>query len=179
MISLHRSSAERGRGRCLPNRLIKRILTVHGVKIGGQVLVAGCADGELVALLDHLSYDVMGVDDSHDRVSIARDAFPQFDFRYERLEESPPAADHQFDMVIVQDLQAYRQNLMDLGCRRATANLITCLKPRGDLVFVRPQENHGRGCAWHNVSCWKRHLACFPGELETRVHHESFFDSSR
>lgn len=179
MISLHRSSAERGVTDCLPTRLVKRILTVHGVKIGSRVLVAGCVGGELVALLDFLSYDVTALDDSYNVVSDAHGAFPQIDFRYGRLDKSSPATDHEFDMVIVQNLDAYRQNLMELQCRTTTANLISCLKPGGDLVFVRPQANHGRGCAWHNVSCWKRHLACFPGELETTFHRESFFETSQ
>ena len=178
MISLHRSSAERGVTDCLPTRLVKRILTVHGVKIGSRVLVAGCVGSELVALLDYLSYDVTSLDDSNNANSDVRDAFHQIDFRYGRPGESSPAANHEFDMVIVQDLDAYRQNLMDLHCRNTTANLIACLKPGGDLVFVRPQENHGRGCAWHNASCWKRHLACFPGELETTLHRETFFETS-
>lgn len=158
MISLHRSSAERGVTGHLPTRLVKQILTVHGVKIGAKVLLVGGIDNELVALLDYLSYDVSTLHDSHQAVS---------------------AAEHEFDLLIVQDLDDYHRNMLDLRCRTTTANLISCLKAGGDLVFMCSQDSSVSGATQHDASCWKRHLACFPGELETTTHHQSFFETSR
>jgi SAM-dependent methyltransferase len=158
----------------LPTRLLKQVLVGHGLRFGSRVLVAGCGHGELVAFLDEIAYQVDVIDDSSDKISEAQAHFPQFDFRYARLDESIPAPADEFDLILVQDLCVYRQNLLDLSVRTATANLLACLKPGGDLVFVRKKDGM-LGCgAGHQCGCWKRHLACFPGQLELKEYRESF-----
>ncbi len=181
MVRLHQPSSEHASptGLELPIRLLKQVLIGHGVRLGGRVLVAGCGHGELVAFLDGIAYSVDAVDDSADGIDDARSRFPQFEFHYARLDESVPAPKDEFDLILVQDLCVYRDNLLDLRTRSATANLLACLKPGGDLVFVRKRD--GRlGCgAGHNPGCWKRHLACFPGQLEATAYGESFFERAR
>jgi SAM-dependent methyltransferase len=159
----------------LPTRLLKQVLIGHGLRLGGRVMVAGCGHGELVAFLDGIAYDVEAVDDSVDEIEDARQHFPRFDFHYARLDESVPAPQDDFDLILVQDLCVYRDNLMDLRTRSATANLLSCLKPGGDLVFVR-KDKGVLGCgSGHNALCWKRHLACFPGQIEMAEYSESYF----
>ncbi len=177
MVLSHQSPSDPNfpTGLQLPTRLLKQVLIGHGLRLGGRVLVAGCGHGELVAFLDGIAYNVDAVDDSTDEIEDARRHFPKFDFHYARLDESIPAPSDEFDLILVQDLCVYRDNLMDLRTRSATANLLSCLKPNGDLVFVRKQKGI-LGCgSGHNPGCWKRHLACFPGQIETKDYRESYF----
>ena len=158
-----------------PSRLLKQVLVGHGMRIGGRVLVAGCGSGELVPFLDGLAYQVEAVDDSLDVITVVRQKFPQFEFQFSRLDESFPVANNEYDLIIVQDLAVYRNNLLDLRTRTATANLLSCLKPGGNLVFIRPNGASPRTKAGHGPQCWKRHLACFPGQFETVSYRETLF----
>ena len=181
MISLHQSTVGHNfpTGLELPTRLLRQVLVGHGLHLGGRVLVAGCGHGKLVAFLDAIAYDVDAVDDSVDGIEDAQRLFPRFQFHYARLDEAIPAPTDEFDLILVQDLCVYRDNLLELKTRSATANLLACLKPGGDLVFVR---EHGGpmacGKGKHDAECWKRHLACFPGQLEMKEYHESFLESA-
>jgi SAM-dependent methyltransferase len=160
----------------VPSRLLKQVLVGHGLRFGGRVLVAGCGHGELVSFLDGLAYQVNAIDDSSDVIDDVRQRFPQFEFQLTRLDESFPVTNNEFDLIIVQDLSVYRNNLLDLRTRTATANLLSCLKPGGDLVFVRKEVASSGAVARHSPHCWKRHLACFPGQFETASYAESLFE---
>lgn len=159
----------------VPVRLLKQVLVGHGVKLGGRVLVVGCGSGDLVAFLDGLAYDVNAIDDSYPSLESARRRFPQFDFQYSRIDDSLPATAGTFDLILVQDLSVYHGSLLDLRSRTATANLLSCVKPGGDLVFVNQAVPSHDGTAGHEASCWKRHLSCFPGHLETVSYPESWW----
>jgi SAM-dependent methyltransferase len=154
----------------LPAALLKQVLTRHGLRLGERILVAGCGRGELVAFLDGLAYCVDAVDDCSDGIENARKRFPRFQFDHARLDESPPTIQDEFDLILVQDLCVYRDNLMDLKTRSATANLLGCLKPGGQLVFIRKHSSSLDDRAEHKPECWNRHLVCFPGRLGTRDH---------
>ena len=178
MVRLYQPSSDSNAvtGLRLPNRLMKQVLVGHGIRFGGRVLVAGCGQGELVSFLDGLAYQVKAIDDSSDVIDDARQNFPQFEFQHAQLDESFPVANEEFDLIIVQDLSVYRNNLLDLRTRTATANLLSCLKPGGDLVFVRTADvSHGTHSG-HVPHCWKRHLACFPGQFESADYRESLFE---
>ena len=178
MVSIDQTSSDLGSstGLELPTRLLKKVLLGHGLRFGGRVLVAGCGHGELVSFLDGIAYQVDGISDSRDEIDEARRRFPQFEFQYARLAETVPEPKDEFDLILVQDLCVYQDNLLDLRTRSATANLLSCLKPGGDLVFVRKRRgNSGCGTS-HHSGCWKRHLACFPGQLELTDFRESFFE---
>jgi SAM-dependent methyltransferase len=181
MIRVHQSSRESDcrTGPPLPTKLLKQVLTRHGLRIGGRVLVAGCGRGELVAFLDGLAYSVNTVDDRPDEVEKANQRFPHLQFQCARLDESISGPCNEFDLVLVQDLGVYHDNLMSLISRTVTANLLACLKPGGDLVFIG-QMRRQSGCEpRHESRCWKQHLACFPGQLEAHEYRESFFENAR
>ena len=159
----------------LPVRMLKQILTSREVPFGGRVLVVGCGHGELVAFLDGIAFQVEAFGDSPAEIDDARRRFPQYEFQYARLDESIGAPNDAFDLILVQDPCVYRNNLLDLGTRSATANLLACLKPGGNLVFVCKRDGL-IGCgAGHETGCWKRHLACFPGQLAIHQYPEGFF----
>jgi SAM-dependent methyltransferase len=177
VVHLHRSSYAPSSlsGLQMPMRLLKQVLVGRRLNPGGRVLVAGCGHGELPTFLANLAYSVDALDDSHDRLAEARQQFPQFEFLDVRPEESLSFPDAEFDLVVVQDLEIYSENLLDPGTRIATANLLTCLKPGADLVFIRKVDDHQGRTTEHLPQCWQRHLACFPGEVDARDYRESIF----
>ena len=76
-----------------------------------------------------------------------------------------------FDLILVDELGQYRGSLLELSSRLVTAQLLSCLKPGGDFVVIRDAAFGSNGSptriASHDAACWTRHLACFPGQLET------------
>jgi SAM-dependent methyltransferase len=163
----------------LPTRLLKPALVRHGLKIGAKVLVAGCGHGELVAFVHDLGYQVDAIDDSLEQIDHARRRFPQCEFQYLRLDQSTFSFDQTFDLILVQDLKVYRDNLLDCRVRHATANLLSCLKPAGDLVFIQQKDTSKERSACHQPTCWKGHLAGFPGHLQLTNYAEPFFGNAR
>jgi len=150
----------------LPPRLLLRVLTAQRLPLGSRILVVGCGRGELISFLDEMSFDVDGVDDSTEVVAASRQILPRFEIRFVRLSEALPIAEHEFDLVLVQDISAYHGNLLDFSCRKATANMLASLKPNGRLVFIRRSVGGWEELPQHDERCWTRHLACFPGDVK-------------
>lgn len=121
--------------------------------IGQRVLVAGTGCDELTDWLNSLGFDVETLRDA-----TLESAAP----------EPPPPA---FDLILVDELDQYRGNLLELSSRLVTAQLLSCLKPGGDFVVIRDAAAGSVGAlaesTSHDAVCWTRHLACFPGRLET------------
>lgn len=161
----------------LPVRLLKQVLTRHGLHFGARVLIAGCGSPQLVAFLDGLGYAVDMVDDRIEVLAEAKSRFPGFEFRLANLECSIPFPHVEFDLVIVLETDVYRRNLFSLPVRNATVNLLTCLKPNSDLVFIRERTGSRDFGESHRIGCWEKHLACFPGQFSTNDFRESFFQS--
>ena len=66
--------------------------------------------------------------------------------------------------------------------RVVTARFLSRLKPGGDLVVIReagcgPSGDSSNSTA-HDAVCWTRHLACFPGQLETTEFPAPWFSHS-
>ena len=59
---------------------------------------------------------------------------------------------------------------------KAITNLLSCLKPGGNLVFIRKEDAPLPMKTGHNPHGWKRRLACFPGQFETVSYSESWFE---
>lgn len=175
MLRVHESSVAPSQNRLvLPPRLLLRLLNSQGLPLGSRILVVGCGRGELISFLDEMSFDVEGVDDSAEAVAVSRKILPRFDIRFVRLSEALPVNDHQFDLVLVQDVATYQGNLLDGGARKATANMLSCLKPRGRLVFIRRSLGRWEELTPHEERCWTRHLACFPGDVQVSHYPDSW-----
>lgn len=146
-------------------RVLSRILIGHRLAFGSRVLLVGCGTGELASFLEDISFEVSGIDDSLGSVDEARQMFSRMEFHAVRPALAVPLEPHSFDLVLVQECGSYAGNLLGLSARLATADLLSCLKPSGHAVFVRPfgEDEAGEG-APHRQNCWTRHLACFPGE---------------
>lgn len=147
----------------LPARLLRRILIDGNHHIGEHLLVAGNHSDEMAEWLDELGFDVDAIDDSMERISARQACGTRFEIHFAKLDGSDDLGDRPFDLIIADELNLHRDNLLCLPARQATAELLAQLKPQGELVIVREPGNLGH----HDIACWTRHLACFPGELET------------
>lgn len=147
----------------LPARLLRRILVDGNHTIGEHVLIAGDHCGEMAEWLDELGFDVEAIDDSTERLSAKQQSGAKFEIHFAKLDGSDDLGDNPFDLIIADELNLHRENLLCQRARIATAELLAQLKPQGELVVVREPGNLGH----HGISCWTRHLACFPGRLET------------
>jgi len=147
----------------LPARLLRRILVDGNHTIGEHVLIAGEHCGEMAEWLDELGFDVEAIDDSMERLSARQRSGARFEIHFAKLDGSERLTETPFDLIIADELNLHRDNLLGLPARQATAELLSQLKPQGELVIVREPGNPGQ----HDVACWTRHLACFPGHLET------------
>ena len=87
-----------------------------------------------------------------------------------------------FDLILVDDFEGYRGSLLELGLRLMTAQLLSRLKPGGDLVVIhgaaRGPMGDSSSNAAHDAVCWTRHLACFPGQLESTEFPAPWFSRS-
>jgi len=155
----------------LPLRLLRRILIGGKHTIGQHVLIAGDHCIEMAEWMDELGFDVETIDDSMERLSARRQSGARFNIHFARLDGSDVIADEPFDLIIADELNLHRENLLSLKSRMATAELLAGLNPGGELVVVREPGNQNH----HNAACWTRHLACFPGRLEAVEYPTPFF----
>jgi hypothetical protein len=158
-----------------PIRLWHRLLVDSRVPFGGRVLVVGCRRPEVVKALDECAFDVDGLDDQQSVVESASRLFPKFAFTFSPLDQTLPVPAQAFDLVLVQDTAAYRRDLLEPSARLATANILACLKPHGQLFFIRRMAGEVEVAAGHRRNCWTKHLACFPGVTETAVFFDPWF----
>lgn len=168
MIQLHQPAHDEHAGfsrRPRPSRqLLKRVLVGGGHSIGQRVLVAGTGCDELIEWLNSLGFEV------------------------DSLGWTPPeltagdAGGSAFDLILMNDFERYRGSLLELGLRLMTAQLLSRLKPGGDLVVIhdaaREPTGDSSGNTAHDAACWTRHLACFPGQLETTQFPAPWFSRS-
>ena len=164
MIQLHQPANDEAAGfskRSRPSlRLLKRVLVGGGHSIGQRVLVVGTGCDELIEWLNSLGFDV----DSQGKTPLELTAG-----------DSSWSA---FDLILVDDFERYRGSLLELGLRLMTAQLLSRLKPGGDLVVIHDAGRDSSNNTAHDAVCWTRHLACFPGQLETTEFPAPWFSRS-
>lgn len=161
-----------------PVRLWHQLLIDSHVPFGGRVLVIGCRHPEVVEYLDECSFDVDGVDEAPAAVEAARKLFPKFTFTFSKLDEPLPGPQHEFDLILVHDAEAYRRDLLELPSRLVTANLLAGLKPHGQLFLIRRLSGDFDVETGHQADCWVKHLSCFPGVIETARFSDPWFSRS-
>ena len=145
-----------------PSRqLVRRILVQGHHGIGQHVLVAGTGCDELTGWLHVLGFEVETLDHGTFGPAVC---------------DSHQSA---FDLILVDDLDPYRSNLLELDSRLVTAQMLSCLKPGGDFVVIRDAAFDSNGVPTngksHDAACWTRHLACFPGRFETAAFPAPWF----
>ena len=108
------------------------LLAACGAGRGGRVLDLGCGDGSLVDLLNDLGYDAAGLSDM-------AEADEDRGIHRGVLANSVPFAAGEADVAIVRDIDAYAEDLDGLETLISSANLLSCLRPLGRVVFLREE----------------------------------------
>ena len=168
----HRNEAANTPSRRWPfpelEQLLKAEFTRRGTAAARQVLVAGGDCGELMTWLKTLGLEVFLFDESvHELSTASQNGFG-------------------FELVFAAELHSPQGNLLDTSSRARTARLLAQLRPSGQLFVLsfpaaepsgpvsvaqesdsaseRPSVTSG-----HRAACWVRHLACFPGQVQTKL----------
>ncbi len=159
------SRSERSESRVefpLPRRLLRHLLFSHGITVGSRVLEVGGSLGSLLPFLvdlgvdaERLTFDAGDSADDEPNVHIV-----------DRGEFEPPGP-LSFDAVFIRDFDVYEQNLLTAEAAQVTANLMSCVRPGGFLVFLHRDSCTGTETEpRHDASCFLQHLSALPGESQ-------------
>ncbi len=153
-----------------PRRLLRELLLRNNISLGARILDAGCGRGELVRYLASLGFDPTGLDESEAEVELARELNPDLEFIVggaprEQFELRTPG----YDLIFARCLSAWSDSVFSRQAFLTTASLLSCLQPRGVLIFLC--STHSQAEPEHDVLCFARHLAQFPGECRIDRFH--------
>jgi len=134
----------------LPRKVLRQLIQTSQIGIGSRVLKVGQGCGGLNDFLSSLGIQVWEVSDSIELT----DAGSQHraSAGLSRFDQSC------FDLVLVHDLATYHGTLHSSAALRATAQLLSCVRPGGTLSFVQQ--------ASHQARCFEQHLEHFPGAVD-------------
>jgi SAM-dependent methyltransferase len=151
----------------LPRKVLRHLIRTSGVGIGSRVLNAGSGGGELSEFLSALGMRVSGLADRAEEVVAARRDFPEHEMKFGNLPQSVPYDEQTFQLVLARDLSAHCGALQTSTALRATAQLLSCVRPGGSFSFVqRIDASAAAGAAGHGARCYERHLGHFPGTVQ-------------
>lgn len=153
-----------------PRRLLRELLFRNHISLGARILDAGCGRGELVRYLASLGFEPTGLDESEAEVELAREQNPDLEFFVggvprEQFERRTPG----YDLIFARSFSAWSASVFSRQAFLTTASLLSCLQPRGLLIFLC--STHPGTERQHDILCFARHLAQFPGECRIdRIH---------
>jgi len=144
--------------------VLRQLIFSHGIGVGSRVLDAGCGQGALVDYFNELGIPTSGLDESQQNIVAARRLVPNAEFVCQAAERLTVLPEHEFDLVLVRELLPFQNSLLLPNSLLATANLMSCIRPGGHLVFLGDCSTDTLGeTVGHTESCYHRHLAPFPG----------------
>jgi SAM-dependent methyltransferase len=159
----------------LSRRVLRHVIVKHDLPVGSSILDVGCGTGQLVHFLHQLGFDVTGIDRNEEVIAASRKLAPSLDLRYGRFDETAISGMRAFDAILLRDFAGYDDDLFSERSLRATANLLSCLRPGRMLVFLaRTGAAHLETAAAHSMACYQAHLAAFPGVAQTSVLPDSY-----
>lgn len=148
----------------LPRRLLRHLFSPRHVDVGSCVLDITRDDVNLTGFLDFLGFDATEFPSGEPRLSLH--GAPAVERpRLAGLAETPfPQPERNYDLILARNLGEYQQDLCSLRTISLTANLLSCLRPRGRMVVLARTEPSGENSPdGHLRSCYARHFSCFPG----------------
>ena len=141
----------------LSRRALRHLIVGHGLNVGSRVFDTGTDSGQLLAFLRALQLDALGWND------LRRAPAASLSVEHER---DMLAAAGPFDVIVARDLPSLEQSLLFPAPLTAAAQLLSCLRPGGSLVYiVRCDLNSGTRRDHHSAACYERHLQTFPGRV--------------
>lgn len=156
------------------SRLFLRDLLVRcDLGYGSQMIDVGCGEGELTAFCHALGIDAVGYDDDADAIASARAAHPEVEFHHGTLANSVPFAAGEYDIAFVRGMDVYEGDLDGIEAYASTANLLSCLKPLGKLVFLFEDALEGlEGASNERQDELAEHFCKFPGRCRPEQYAE-------
>ena len=162
------------RRECPETRLVRRLLHERQMRAGAQVLVAGPGDGSLLTWLNARGMKAVGLDWRPECVLAARAEAPASPVRLWRPAQEAPFEQGSIDLALAFDLPEHAGDLFSPAAAISTANLLSSLRPEGDLVLIHRVAAQHDPENLHRRACYARHLGCFAGTCRVR----SIADSS-
>lgn len=148
----------------VPRRVLAKLLATTGVGVGFSLLDVGCGTGELAGYFDALGIRTVGIDESAEQVIAARRNVATCEFHHASIGDPLPSLDTTFDLVLIRDASSYAASLASRSALAATARLLARVRSGGCLAFLQRVDTTAVA---HNLSCYARHAAVFPGMHET------------
>ena len=150
----------------LSRAALRSLIASLKINLGSRVLDVGCGSGQLAQSLHGFGADVLGLDESAERIEAARRSHPGLSFDVGRFPSIPLGhPDAEFEVILVEDLAPYSENLFSGEAFQMTADLLCSLRPNGRFAFlsVITPGDVDADARPHNIACYARHLSFFPG----------------
>lgn len=145
----------------LSRRVLRHLIFAHNLGVGSSVLDTGCGRGDLVRFFSGLGFRAAGMDESRRNIAVARSSMPQFEFACAAADDAAPWPEHAFDIVLVRRLSVYRGTMKSNSAFRATARLLSFVRPGGFLVYLAYGDQAPSSVASHATCCYVEHLSHF------------------
>ena len=149
-------------------RLVRRLLHERQIRAGSHVLVAGCGDGSLLKWLASRGVKAVGLDWRPECVLAARGNAPESSVRLWRPAQEVPFEPGSMDLTLAFDLPEHAGDLFSPAAVISTANLLSTLRPEGDLVLIHRVPAQHDCEDLHRRACYARHLGCYAGTCRVR-----------
>lgn len=157
----------------LPRLFLRDLLVACDLGYGSTLIDVGCGVGDLTAFCHSLGIDAAGYDDDSHAVAEARIAHPDIEFNAGTLSNSIPFEPQSCDVAIVRGMDVYEDDLESIEAYASTANLLSCLKPLGKLVFLYEDAVAGIGEMDNERQAeLAEHFEKFPGRCRPEVYAE-------
>lgn len=160
-----------------PRRFLREVFERHRIPLGAHILDVGCGQGALVRYLVSLGFDATGLDESDVAIEEARALAPDAEFFVggaPREQFSSPSAT--FDVVLARHHSVWSRSIFSRTSFLMTASFLSCLRPGGILLFVcEGTALEGPHLNQHDVLCFAKHVAQFPGTCGIDRYPSSLF----
>lgn len=148
----------------LPRKLLRHLFSPRHVEVGSRVLDVRNRDARLTPFLDFLGFEATEFGISEPRLAIHGTPVSERTPLASLAETPFPQPERDYDLVLARNLDEYQHDLCSLQTISITANLLSCLRPRGRMVIlVRTEPSWDNAPDGHLRSCYARHFSCFPG----------------
>lgn len=120
----------------VPRLFVRDLLSQMKIRSGSKILDVGCGSGTLTSVCQELGVQAVGYDTDADKIDDAQSLHPEILFQAGTLANSIPFSAGEFDLAFVRGIDAYNADLQTIEAYASSANLLSCLKPLGKLVFL-------------------------------------------
>lgn len=157
----------------LPRLFLRDLIVGCDLGYGSKLIEVGCGTGELAAFCDSLGIEVAGFDDQADKIAVAAASYPKIEFHSGTLANSIPFEAGAYDAALVRGMNVYQNDLHSIEAYASTANLLSCLRPLGRLVFLFEDSLAEIGDSNNRRQQeLSEHFSQFPGRCRPEVYAE-------